>query len=213
MGGMGSGRGLTGKAMTHERLSVDVRRMQRERLLKPGLRYSLSWMRGERSLATVEVRTDLGLIGITHPVRNSLGEWEPMKYEVVLDWMECHFGGRRAWFRCPVLSCNRRVAILYRSRPGLLCCRHCNRLVYACQREDEGDRAMRQVDKIRRKLGWPQGYASPNGDKPKGMHWRTYARLTSELRLATEAAMAGLDATIERVRQQVERLERSLRPM
>jgi hypothetical protein len=35
------------------------------------------------------------------------------EYAVLLEWTRCHYGGERAWFRCPVIGCGRRVAILY----------------------------------------------------------------------------------------------------
>jgi len=36
----------------------------------------------------------------------------------------------------------------------------------------------RRVDKIRDRLKWEPGILNGHGIKPKGMHWRTYQRLT-----------------------------------
>jgi hypothetical protein len=70
------------------------------------------------------------------------------------------------------------VAILYGG--SVFACRHCHKLNYQCQRETVGDRAMRRADTIRSRLGWQPGIANPPGDKPKGMHWRTYLLLMTE---------------------------------
>jgi hypothetical protein len=34
------------------------------------------------------------------------------------------------------------------------------------------------ADEIRRRLDWQVGILNPKGYKPKGMHWKTYHRLT-----------------------------------
>lgn len=56
---------------------------------------------------------------------------------------------------------------------------------------------MRRADRIRRRLGWDAGIANPSGGKPKGMHWRTFARLNVELigylRISQAATMHLLD--------------------
>ena len=49
-----------------------------------------------------------------------------------------------------------------------------------------GDRTQRELayyrtcskgDKIRKRLRWEQGMLNGDGDKPKGMHWRSFERL------------------------------------
>jgi hypothetical protein len=67
------------------------------------------------------------------------------------------------------------VAILFGG--SIYACRHCHKLVYQCQRETDDDRAARRADTIRRRLGWEAGILNGEGDKPKGMHWRTFERL------------------------------------
>jgi hypothetical protein len=82
------------------------------------------------------------------------------------------------------------VAILYGGT--IFACRHCYHLVYESQREAEDDRARRLAEKIRRRLGWPAGIANPDGGKPKGMHWRTFERLTAEHDAFANASWAGM---------------------
>ena len=98
-----------------------------------------------------------------------------MQYPVLLNRTPCRFGGERPWFICPAKGCHRRVAILYSG--NIYACRHCHQLAYTSQRQTDYDRAARQAEKIRGKLGWDTGIFEMEGDKPKGMHWRTFERL------------------------------------
>ena len=55
-----------------------------------------------------------------------------------------------------------------------------DKLAYACQRENPDDRATRQADRIRKRLGWKPGILNSKGGKPKGMGWRTFERLVTK---------------------------------
>ena len=100
-----------------------------------------------------------------------------MEYPVPIEWTPCNYGGWRAWFRCPAAGCGRRVALLFLNG-GIFACRQCGKLVYASQREHDTDLAIRRADKIRERLGWEPGILNGEGFKPKGMHWRTFERLS-----------------------------------
>jgi hypothetical protein len=68
----------------------------------------------------------------------------------------------------------RRVAKLYLgSRYSF--CRHCYQLRYECQLEREWDRLLRRREKLESRL------AEDGWSRPKGMHRRTYDRLTDRL--------------------------------
>ena len=60
---------------------------------------------------------------------------------------------------------------------------------------------MRQADNIRRRLGWPAGIANPVGRKPKGMHWRTFERLTAGHDAYVEASLVDLAKWIESMKR------------
>ena len=45
---------------------------------------------------------------------------------------------------------------------------------------------------IRRRLGWKPGILNGLGNKPKGMHWRTFERLTSDHETFAERSLAGM---------------------
>jgi len=38
----------------------------------------------------------------------------------------------------------------------------------------------RRANKLRNKLGWEPGCLNGPGEKPKGMHWHTFERLTAQ---------------------------------
>jgi hypothetical protein len=84
----------------------------------------------------------------------------------------CHLGGQRHWFTGP--RCSKRVAVL--CAPGrCFACRTCCGLAYATQKQGAGDRAASPTCASARAPGILNG----DGDKLKGMHWKTYQRIKS----------------------------------
>lgn len=179
MGGFGSGR-HGGKSTTSDYRSLDVRKLQRERILAPGRTFSWQWTRNGEKVASIQIQTEVNCVILSYRSRSSGGDWQPMEYPVYLEWTECNLGGRRAWFLCPANGCGRRVAKLFLGGSGIFACRHCYRLAYASQRENVDSRATRRADKIRERLGWQPGILNDHGWKPKGMHWKTYWRLQAQ---------------------------------
>lgn len=180
MGGQGSGRyhHFGAKDTTREYRQLDVRLLQREGLLTPGQAYRWHWSRNGNKMAAIQVRVELNRIILSYRYRIVGEEWQDKEYPVLIEWTDCNYGGRRAWFRCPGAGCGRRVAILY-SR-SIFACRHCHRLVYQSQREKFVDRLAEKAEKIRKRFGWRASILYPPGSKPKGMHWETFDRLHSE---------------------------------
>ena len=145
MGGVGSGNRhrFDKKTTTGETLSLDVRYLHREGLLKAGRRFSLRWSRGDRETGSIggavegSDRAERVILSYRH--RNggfAEGEWEDVKEPVSLEWTPCNFGGERSWFLCPGARCAQRVAVLY--APGrYFLCRRCYDLRYESQREEE----------------------------------------------------------------------------
>jgi len=176
MGGFGSGRGQDGKATTSDYRALDVRRLQRDGLLVAGNSFGWSWTRNGEKVASIQVRTEADRVILDYGHQSGGGEWKNENYPVRVEWTPCNYGGTRAWFRCPAVGCGRRVAILYGGT--IFACRHCYRLAYHCQRENLGDRATRRAGKIRNRLKWEPGILNGHCGKPKGMHSRTYQRLT-----------------------------------
>lgn len=121
MGGAFSGR-RDGWPCTDEFLRLDVRRMQRDGYLQPGMVYSWQW--GGKQ--TVNMRVEADQIRLNYRARQFGGEWQDMDYPARLERTPCNYGGVRVWFRCPVIGCGRRTAVLYGGR--IFACRQCHRL-------------------------------------------------------------------------------------
>lgn len=167
MGGLGSGFQGTAKATTDDRLRLDIKALAKAGALEPGARATVQATRG--SLATEALP---GALVLVYRLNGA-----PRRDVIDLERAPCRFGGSRPWFLCP--WCGRRCAGLYASTGGF-CCRQCATLNYPATREDPRYRHMRRADKLRARLGWGPGIANPRGGRPKGMHWRTYARLATE---------------------------------
>ena len=200
MGGLGSGErwDRNSKDLTESYLTIDVRRLSREGLVSPGQSYRWKWTGNGEDLASVEVRIDAERVNLSYRTRGEdRDDWAAKEYAVTIERTPCHFGGSRPWLLCPVAGCGRRVAILYGG--PIFACRHCHRLAYRCQRETVDERAARRADKVRARLGWPQGLWSPRGPRRKGMHLRTFTKLTATYEAFAANAAKGLLHEVERL--------------
>lgn len=202
MGGIGSGRHwrFDSKETTDDYRCIDIRRWKREDLLRPGSTFYWKWSNYNTEDASIQVRIDEHCLFLIyrHKERNSQA-WIDENYPVQISWSDTNFGGQRPWFICPIQGCGRRVALLYID--NVFACRHCSQLAYESQRENPTDRATRRADKIREKLGWYPGILDGKGDKPKGMHWRTYKHLEEEYDALVTRALAGLDIKLNRLNE------------
>jgi hypothetical protein len=155
---------------------LDVRLMQRKGALRPGTFSTWHWSRGDQPCGSISTRAEFGSVVLSYShQRWNDEEWTRKEYPVRIDWTPCHFGGERAWFRCPASGCGRRVAILWSGE--IFACRHCHNLAYESQNETAHSRALGKAQAIREKLGGEPGLQHDFPPKPKGMHWRTYWRL------------------------------------
>lgn len=173
MGGLGSGgRWHFGtKNTTDYFYRLDVRKLQREGHLTFGRAFTWQWSYSGRAAASIRIRVEAGYVTLSYYHGSGASRVE-MNYPVKLEWTPCQYGGHRVWFRCPARGCGRRVAVLYGGQ--VFACRHCYQLAYPSQNESVSNRATRRAEKIRARLGWEPGTLDGEGEKPKGMHWRTY---------------------------------------
>jgi len=205
MGGLGSGRHwhYGAKDTTCDYRSIDVRHWNREGLLVPGSAFGWQWSRNGEVVASIQIRAESGRVILTYRHRQNGGEWKDECYPVQLDWTPCNFGGERPWFLCPAVGCGKRVAILYGG--SIFACRHCHQLAYPSQRECAYDRTARQADKIRKKLGWEPGILNGRGwKKPKGMHWRTFERLTAKHNAFEQESLRGMESMLRKLNDSIE---------
>jgi hypothetical protein len=177
MGGKGSGRFWRddAKDTVESRHSIDIRDWQREGLFKPDC-----YLRGvfiQRNGIWIRLETDHARL--SYRCRTNESGSQELDYSVRLDTTPCHYGGERHWFRCPAVGCGRRVAKLYLGQRHFVC-RHCLQLAYQSQREAPHERMARRANKLREQLGWEPGFLNGWGGKPKGMHQRTFERLSTE---------------------------------
>ena len=201
MGGMGSGRrhNQGGKDTVNDRQNLDVRQLQRKGLLTDGQSFRWSWKYDGESAGSIQIRLKDDKLTLIYRHKRDEHNWQSVESPVRLEWTPCTYGGRRAWFICPAKGCTRRVALLYFGEEGLFACRHCQGLIYECQRENLDDRATRQADKIRAQLQWEPGFLNGHGMKPKGMHRSTAERLAfkHDVYVSTSVSVARILQLIE----------------
>jgi hypothetical protein len=166
------------KRTTGDLLNLDIRHLHRKGFLSRASFFSWAWSRGGQPFATINLQYDPtgDTLTLRYRTRSGGEEWRDVERLVFLDRTPCTFGGTRPWFSCP--GCGRRVAILYGG--GVFQCRHCHRLAYSSQREGVLDSSTRPGDRLRAKLGWTPGVLNSREGKPKGMHWKTFEKLTRQ---------------------------------
>jgi len=172
MGGWGSGRRRSCKATTLDYLALDVRRLQQDGFLELRRSFNWQWTRNGKSVGEINIRPEGDRINLIHRAPQSGQEWTEQEYPVLLERTPCNYGGERVWFRCPVLRCGRRVAILYGEK--VFACRSCRHLAYPCQNASSERRAFSRANAFRERLGQRGSILDPFPLRPKGMHLRTY---------------------------------------
>src|SRR5436190_147093 len=110
MGGYGSGRRQTHDC-ANDYVRLDVRWLKRQDYLRPGYSGMVHWSRRGERIASLSFDVAEDQITLRYKTRSRGDEWQGKNYPVAVEWMRCHFGGDRAWLRCP--ACGRRAAILY----------------------------------------------------------------------------------------------------
>lgn len=172
-----------GRAQIHDStddyIHLDVRLCKRRGYLRPGWSGTLNWSRRGEPFASIGFYSACDEITLQYKTRRRGGDWQDRRQTVAVEWTLCHFGGIRAWFRCPV--CGHRAAILYGA--GVFACRHCLHLAYESQRETPLFRALHKAQAIHEKLGG-SGIIDEPVFKPKGMHWRKFERLSRKCEAA-----------------------------
>lgn len=181
-GGMRYGAGRPGwKRKAEQSLALDVRQIARKGLLRTGA-FSWHWSNnyGEKvGSVGVRVARDPERVTLTYQWTPHNGEPRHVECSLRIARSLCNYGGSRPWFLCP--SCGRRCAVVYYGAPGgRYACRHCVRVSYLSQCEDETGRLWRRQRKLERKLAG--GADEWNGwRKPKGMHQQTFDKLRRQI--------------------------------
>jgi hypothetical protein len=192
--------------------SIDVNRLHKAGCLAPGWRGGWQWTRDGQKVAWITLSAGNDRLHLSYRVRDAGGEWEDVDETVRIVRLACHFGGARRYFICPGVvngvACGRRVTKLYGSGRYFLC-RHCYRLAYQSQREQPPERALRRAYTIRMRLGGDPGMLSPLPEKPRGMHWRTFKRLSHQVHRAERGAEEQFAIRLDRLKPRVDRRNRA----
>jgi hypothetical protein len=171
------------KPTVESALSLDVRRLQRERLLYPGNTFTCAWASHGHPVARVTV---------TVAVDEVVLEWQGGAQRVALAFTQRyrlpnHRGPSTwVWFACPQADCRRRVAALYRGDSGNFACRTCRGLNYRSVQEVLWRRSIRQVLRVRQRAGGDRSILSPLPARPPGMSASRYRRLLVRAVIAAE---------------------------
>jgi hypothetical protein len=144
-------------------------------MLQPGYYGMLAWSIGGEPSGDIRFRMHENGMELIYKYRaRGAGEWQHVNETIPFFYSQQHFGGQRRWFVC--LSCRGNCSILYGGKHYR--CRKCWNLAYQSQHEVPHQRALSQAQKFRQRLGGSPCMDDPFPGKPKGMHWRTYDRLS-----------------------------------
>ena len=194
MGGCGSGQWYrwSSKPTTNDYLSFSMARLRELGVVKDKIHQhgSWQWTRNGEEVSSIayEVNTLDWHAWLRVYYTNTKSD-EKQDYNITLTTTTPNYGGQRWWFICPAQGCGRRVGVLYLAK--ILACRHCYNAAYPSQNQQPhdyySDKAFRLASKLGHKGNVIDGFY---GNKPKGMHHKTYARKTAELEYATEMGMS-----------------------
>ena len=180
-----------GKRTTNQRHALDIRRINKR--LTPGATFGWQWT--SNKLASLNLTVCADGVTLTYRLQEPDGNWKSLEYLVRLTQTACNFGGLRIWWLCP--HCGRRVAVLYGG--SRYACRQCYDLTYKSTRTTPDLKHFAKANKVRQRLGWGGGVASPMGNRKKGMHATTYLRLLDQLVAHGIAAFEGSGKRMEKI--------------
>jgi hypothetical protein len=194
MGGFGIGRrwSCETKGRTGEHPALDVRQLQRGGLLRPGRSFTYRWYLDGKLAASINVTAEQDRVILSYEYGNPDESWQRDQYPVLLEWLQCNYGGGRAWFLCPGDGCGRRVAIIYGKI--IFACRHCHSLAYVSQRKPAWRRGLNWHSPSA--SGWAelQICTTPSPASPKectgGRTWSFAVSMTTRTRIH---GLAGFD--------------------
>jgi hypothetical protein len=138
---------------------LDVRALSKRHHLKSGSILLIMADNAEQ----LSIHVEIGAIHI-----------QPMNQRIGLSRTPCNYGGFRLWFVCP--GCQHRRTALGLFNNAYLC-RVCHSLGYNSQLKGQASRSLRQCRKLRERVGAPDDLIQAIGEKPKGMHWKTFHQI------------------------------------
>lgn len=182
VGGLGSGGANRKRAHLEGCRRISVRYLRRHGLMQPSVHANLSWNDNcGRPTGTIQVVGGRDLVTLVYSVRrDDADEWRPIEERVALARVQKPFGGKQTYLVCP--RCRRRVMELALGRERFRC-RTCVGVVHASSQESLTDRAMRQANKLKRRLGVEPGLDSWY-QRPKHMRRKTFEKIDARIQAA-----------------------------
>lgn len=170
-------------------LDIDADELRREGVLEAGRTSTINSFWDDELALVVEVDARPRDV-LLRPGR--YGTPTPVNHQTIgLEWVGCHYGGRRALFVCSGEGCERRSLKLYLVE-GLFLCRGCHGLVYVSQTKDRFGRLLWQANKLKKELGGEAGTSQLIANRPRGMWKRTYNRKRNAIRDLESSAWRSL---------------------
>lgn len=200
MGGMGSGErwGRQKRGLCERFRKIDLRDLQKDGALKPGVRGSMSWTRDGEKLGTIAYMVQDEALLLAYGLTDGKSRKAIRENVRIINFAQ-PFGGTRRYFECPY--CYGRCLILYLEERFR--CRECCNLAYASQNEGTVDRRYRKLRKLRARLGGNDNPLEPLPLKPKGMHWQTYLRLRTQAETLEQQNLAYLNRQLEHLKNRL----------
>lgn len=130
----------SGRLVADSQHKISIYYLRKHNFLSGYMGGSLDWScRGEKTGSIgIEVKiSDEEKFARLHYIitRRSNGQKDNFDYKVSIISTDCHFGGKRYWFKCPAKGCGRMVAKLYQGQ-DIFACRHCYNLTYESRNEN-----------------------------------------------------------------------------
>lgn len=198
MGGLGSGgHNNKGRRLVEQCQWLDASDLKRRGLYHADKASNLFW-NGSGSAPPISVQMIGGEneITLSYYWKRDEGSWHKHEERIAVRHRARHFGGSETYFLCP--KCGRTAKRLYLGSARFLC-RVCHTLVNSSTQERPAERAARRSRKLQRRLGAGTSTGDASGSKPKGMHWKTFARLTAQIHAAETVVNDDMLALLERL--------------
>jgi hypothetical protein len=203
MGGINSGRRPTTNVGTVEATPfLDIRSLRRLGLIHPGecTCDTLRWSNGAGIVAEARVSVDLSDVGSATIRIAAVIVATPLKQCIAIEAIDCHFGGHRFYFLCPLEG--HRCEVLYFVN-GTFASRKAHRLSYTVQRMGELSRVRHRRRKLDDRLDGRGLLPRPRGRHRYALVQRLRKTKKQERRLFAD----GLRRIVEQEAQKDERLK------
>ncbi|MBI1254761.1 MAG: hypothetical protein GC196_10505 [Hyphomonas sp.] len=210
MGGLGSGgHNNKGRRVVEGQYRLDASDLKRRGLYRTGNISHIYWKGSDNAPGpSLKVIGGEDAITLAYSWKRGQEPWQQHQERVALRHHQRHFGGCETYFLCPRCACT--VKRLYGASVRYLC-RTCHNLVHASTQERPGNRATRKNQKLRRRVGAEIGLGDEIGPKPKGMHQKTFERISEQIHAAESEVYDDVLMMINRMQRTTERRSAQIR--